>query len=68
MSHSSFSTYLKLFVAMGLTWSVEVLAWFLSTEETPAPEAVIIVLNTLNISQVKKCIYIIIHSDLDKLL
>ena len=49
----SFSTYLKLFVAMGLTWSVEVLAWFLSSDDAPAPQAVIIVLNMLNICQVR---------------
>lgn len=44
-------TYAKLFVAMGLTWSVEILAWFLSGTEERAPEGVIIALNMLNVCQ-----------------
>ena len=44
-------TYGKLFVAMGLTWSVEILAWLLSGDEERAPEGVIVALNMLNVCQ-----------------
>ncbi len=37
---------------MGLTWVVEILAWSLSGTDQAAPQAVIIVLNLLNIFQV----------------
>jgi hypothetical protein len=47
----SFLTYLKLFVAMGLTWAIEILAWVLSDNNTPAPQAIIILLNLMNIFQ-----------------
>lgn len=49
--HFSFSTYFKLFVAMGLTWSLEVLAWFLSGTDHPAPEGLIVAFNITNIFQ-----------------
>ncbi len=50
--YRSFVTYLKLFVAMGLTWCLEVLAWMLSSADQPAPAAIIVVMNLLNIFQV----------------
>ncbi len=37
---------------MGLTWTVEILAWSLSGTDEAAPQAVIILLNVLNIFQV----------------
>ena len=48
---SSLITYMKLFAAMGLTWSLEVLAWFLSDESNPPPEWLILTLNMFNIFQ-----------------
>ena len=50
----SIMTFLKLFVAMGLTWMVEVATFFMSTETSNAPEALVITLNVLNIFQVKQ--------------
>lgn len=37
---------------MGLTWIIEVVAWFLSEDVAPPPEALVIVLNIMNIFQV----------------
>ncbi len=50
-NHVRFSTYFKLFVAMGLTWGLEVVAWFLSDKDRPAPKALIMALNVTNIFQ-----------------
>ncbi|XP_059098467.1 uncharacterized protein LOC131892660 [Tigriopus californicus] len=44
-------TYLKLFVAMGLTWVFEILAWVLSEKSVQAPQPIIICLNMVNICQ-----------------
>ena len=49
-----FLTYAKLFVVMGLTWTFEVITWYSSDASSPPPEALIIVVNFLNIFQVKK--------------
>ncbi len=46
-------TYLKLFAAMGLTWTAEIAAWSLSDRDKPAPQIVIVVFNVLNIFQVR---------------
>ena len=36
---------------MGLTWTLEVLNYFLSTEDKQAPQALVILFNVLNIFQ-----------------
>lgn len=48
-----FSTYCKLFVAMGLSWSLELLAWLLRVLADEAPKELIMALNVANIFQVR---------------
>ena len=48
-----FSTYCKLFVAMGLSWSLELLAWLLRVLADKAPKELIMALNVANIFQVR---------------
>ncbi|XP_059078754.1 G-protein coupled receptor Mth-like isoform X2 [Tigriopus californicus] len=50
-NRDSLITYLKLFVAMGLTWVFEILAWVLSEKSVQAPQPIIICLNMVNICQ-----------------
>lgn len=50
-NRDSLITYFKLFVAMGLTWVFEILAWILSEKSVQAPQPIIIILNMVNISQ-----------------
>ena len=50
-----FSTYCKLFVAMGLSWSLELLAWLLRVLADKAPKELIMALNVANIFQVRHC-------------
>ena len=46
-----FNMFLKLFVALGLTWSLEIIAWIIISTDSDVPEWFTVVLNLANILQ-----------------
>ena len=48
---SRFNMFFKLFIALGLTWSLEIIAWIIITTKTDVPQWFAVVLSIANVLQ-----------------